>query len=154
MDKQLTMLAEKTKDINPLVSSGQSLQDLFDKYGDKPIPGFGYAGKLPGIALSKEGNLNRATLKAFTNAIMRAHAGLSQTLAEQHNVNLETLADGNYTEAEIRKVWPLLREKANDALKGITAGYLPEALDVYKQRGGLVTPIAPKAAKWKIEEAK
>ena len=154
LDKQLPMIAERNKEINPLISSGQSLQDLFDKYGEKSIPGFGYAGKLPGIALTAEGNANRATLKAFTNAIMRAHAGLSQTLAEQHNVNLETLADGNYSEKEIRKVWPLLREKANDALKGINAGFDPEVVDIYKQRGGLVSPIKPKASGWKIEEVK
>jgi len=91
---------------------------------------------------------------------MRANAGLSQTIAEQHNVNLETLADGNYTEKEIRKVWPILREKANDALKGITAGFEPEAVETYKSRGGLVSPIASKKAAggatggWKIEEAK
>ena len=146
LDKQLPMIAERNKEINPLISSGQSLQDLFDKYGGKPIPGFGYAGKLPGVALSTEGNANRATLKAFTNAIMRAHAGLSQTLAEQHNVNLETLADGNYSEKEIRKVWPLLREKANDALRGINAGFDPEVVSIYKQRGGLVSPIATRTA--------
>jgi len=160
IDKQLPVLAEKTREINPLISAGQTLQNLFDTHGDKPIAGFGYAGKLPGQLLSAQGNANRAALKSFTNAIMRANAGLSQTIAEQHNVNLETLADGNYTEKEIRKVWPILREKANDALKGITAGFEPEAVETYKSRGGLVSPIASKKAAggatggWKIEEAK
>lgn len=161
IEKQLPVLAERTKEINPLISAGQTLQNLFDTHEDKPIAGFGYVGKLPGQMLSAQGNANRAALKSFTNAIMRANAGLSQTIAEQQNVNLETLADGNYTEKEIRKVWPILREKANDALKGITAGFDPEAVEIYKSRGGLVSPITPKkkatvapTGGWKIEEAK
>lgn len=168
LDRQVEKLSSRIEPINPLITAGQALQDLFDKYGDKPIPGFGYAGKLHGTLLSAEGNANRAALKMYTNAIMRAHAGLSQTLAEQHNVNLETLADGNYSEKEIRKVWPLLREKSNEQLKGISAGFPAEVVDIYRKQGGRIDPITsktsprraanasppPAAAGWKIEEVK
>lgn len=155
-ERVLQKLGENSKKTAPFMLSGQQVQDMLDKYGDKSIPGLGYVGKLPGVLLTKEGNLNRATVKSFVNAIMREHAGLSQTISEQANVNLETMADGNFTEKEFRKVWPFLRDRANSSMNNFRAGYAPDVITEFESRGGSLRNITPKTQSrgWQVEEVK
>lgn len=144
LDRQLEHLSEKTKTLAPFIQTGQKVQDLLDKYGDKPIPGLGYVGSLPGFMLSKEGNVNRATIKAFANAMLRNQAGLSQTLSETENANLEILANGKFTEKEFRAVWPNLRDKVGASVLNVSSGFMPEAVEIFRKRGGLIDPIKSK----------
>lgn len=155
-DRKLEKLGEGSKKTAAFMLSGQQVQDMLDKYGEKSIPGIGYVGKLPGALLTNEGNLNRATVKSFVNAIMREHAGLSQTISEQTNVNLETMADGNFTEKEFRKVWPFLRDRANASMNNFRAGFAPEVITEFEKRGGVLKNITPKTTQsgWKVEEVK
>lgn len=156
VDRQLEHISEKSKTLAPMLQAGQVVQDMLDEHGDKSVPGLGYSGLLPGVMLSKQGNVNRAKVKAFANAMLRNQAGLSQTLSETENANLEMLANGKFTEAEFKAIWPTLREKVGASAQTVTAGFLPEVVETFKKRGGRITPITPKAraAAWKVEEVK
>ena len=110
----------------------------------KPIEGLGYVGKLPGFMLSEAGSVNRAKVKAFANSMLRAQAGLSQTLSETENANLELLANGNYTQKEFERVWPTVMAKINSSIDNLQAGAEPEAWAKYAARGGRLNKIESK----------
>ena len=147
VEKQVEHLAAAAKTLAPMLQSAQTVQNMLDDYGKKPIPGIGYEAKLPGIMLPAEGVNNKAKIKAFANAMLRAQAGLSQTLSETENANLELLANGNYSEKEFRQIWPTLMDKINASATTTTSGFEPEAVETVRKRGGVIDPIKPRAAK-------
>ena len=147
IEKQVEHLAAAAKTLAPMLQSAQTVQNMLDDYGKKPIPGIGYEAKLPGIMLPAEGVNNKAKIKAFANAMLRAQAGLSQTLSETENANLELLANGNYSEKEFRQIWPTLMDKINASATTTTSGFEPEAVETVRKRGGVIDPIKPRAAK-------
>ena len=138
-------LSTKASLIAPMVHSAQKVQDMLDTAGNKSIAGMGYTGMLPGVLLSKEGNVNRAQVKMFANAVLRNQAGLSQTLSETENANLEMLSNGKYSEKEFRASWPNLMEKVNASVNATRAGYHPDVVKTFEERGGYLSPVKSKA---------
>lgn len=160
LDKQVTDLSKQAKTVAPMIQTARAVQEMLDAYDKKPIPGIGYEAKLPGVLLPKEGVVNRAKVKGFANAMLRNQAGLSQTLSETENANLELLANGNFSEKEFRAIWPTLMDKINATTTTMTSGYLPEAVETVRKRGGIIEPVVSKRntgsaqGGWKIEAVK
>lgn len=160
VDKQITALSNAAKTVAPMVQTAKTVQDMLDEYDNKSIPGIGYEGLMPGMLLSKQGVVNRAKVKAFANAMLRNQAGLSQTLSETENANLELLANGKFSEKEFRAIWPTLMDKINATTNTVTAGYLPEVVKTVRSRGAVIEPVVSRLNKgsagggWKVEEVK
>jgi hypothetical protein len=148
---QAEHVSRRAEQLAPMLQSAQVVQDMLDENGvdlktgkTKPIEGLGYVGKLPGFMLSEAGSVNRAKVKAFANSMLRAQAGLSQTLSETENANLELLANGNYTQKEFERVWPTVMAKINSSIDNLQAGAEPEAWAKYAARGGRLNKIESK----------
>lgn len=155
----------------PMINTAQQVQDMMDSYKDPKtgkvgnIPGVGLVvGSLPQGLLSTEGSTNRQKIQMFANAMLRAQAGLSQTLSEQQRADLELMAKGQFRQDQLLSAWPSLMEKVNSTTKNIKAGYEPRIIDAYASRNPeglqLVGPkikktatsgqVAP-ATGWKVE---
>ena len=145
---QAEHLSRRAEQLAPMIQSAKTVQEMLDANDadpatgkTKPIAGLGYTGKLPGFMLSEAGTTNRAKVKAFANSMLRAQAGLSQTLSETENANLELLANGNYTQKEFERIWPTVMAKINSSVDNLQAGAEPAAWDKYIARGGKLDKI-------------
>ena len=150
---QAEHLSRQAAPLVPMLESARSVQEMLDanpvdektgKTGD--LPGLGYQGKLPGFVLPAAGVENRRKVKQFANAMIRNQAGLSQTLSETDNANLEILSNGNYTQKEFEAAWPSLMEKLNVSVENLKGGYEEGAWDKYQTRSGgrTVSPVTSK----------
>jgi outer membrane murein-binding lipoprotein Lpp len=159
MDGQVERLSRRYEPVAPMINAAQQVQDMLDSYRQedgkyKNIPGVGAViGSLPPILLSKEGGTNRQKIQMFGNAMLRAQAGLSQTLSEQEKATLELMASGKFRQEQFEAAWPSLMEKVNSTVDAIGGGYTPEAVKMYNDRGGSFGKVAPKtkAGAWKVE---
>jgi hypothetical protein len=136
-------LSKRAEPISAMMASAQQVQDMFDSYTDpntgklKNIPGIGLGvGALPNAMLTAEGSSNRQKLQMFKNAMVRAQAGLSQTVSEQTNAGLEMLMGGQFRQDELHNAWKNMQTKLNTVPDTIKAGYKPEVVDTYLARGG------------------
>jgi len=131
--------------IAPLVVTGQAVQDMLDRYGDaKSIPGVGYEALLTPPLLKKEGNVNRATIQRFANAVSRSEIGLSQTLSEQAQQALSNMANGKFSEEEFKAGWPEILAKTNASINNLHGAYGPEVVNKYNAQGGNLSVIKSK----------
>lgn len=141
---QAEHVSRRAEQLAPMLQSAKVVQDMLDTNDvdprtgrTKPIAGLGYVGVLPGVFLTQEGNANRAKVKAFANSMLRAQAGLSQTLSETENANLELLANGKFTQKEFEQIWPTVMSKINSSVDNLKGGADPLAWEKYvKQSGG------------------
>jgi hypothetical protein len=156
-------LSRRAEPAVQMMSSAQQVQDMIDNYTDpktgkvKPMPGIGLGiGALTNALLTEEGSDNRQKFRMFQNAMVRAQAGLSQTLSEQENANLELLVNGKATQAQMLNAWKNLQIKVNSTPKVVRAGYDNEVLRIFDERKGglnevksrhkpIVVPTAPTA---------
>lgn len=138
LQRQVEHYGTVTKDLVPLHQSMQAVQDIFDKYENNPkkIPGVGYSTLLASPLVSAEANRVRRQIKTFANAVTRAQAGLSQTLSEQANVDLENMQNGKFSDAEFVRSWPEIMAKYNATIKHVNSIATPAALEEIKGRGG------------------
>jgi hypothetical protein len=164
IDKQIEHIGTKMKDVAPLLVSGQAVQNMFDKYGDKVPDGLGFVGRAtPTGMMPAEWAANNQAVQALVNSLVRNQAGLSQTLSETQNSKLELIVSGSATGKQFKDSWDAIRDKVNAYPKTIGASYSPEAIQIYNSRGGSLKPITSKriatgkvtpAPGWKVEEVK
>lgn len=141
LEKDVQALSKRGEDIAPLVQAARDVDEMLTRYGDRSIPGVGYTAMLPGVALSKEGTVNRARVQAVANALLKAQSGAAVTLSESERFAAEMLANGKYSEAEFRAAWPQLLARINAGIGNLEAGFRPEVLDTYRGRGGNISRI-------------
>lgn len=157
-------LSRRAEPIAPMTTAAQMVQDMLDSYKEpngktKSIPGVGLlVGSLPPGMISTEGATNRQKIQMFANAMLRAQAGLSQTLSEQEKATLELMSNGKFRQEQFEAAWPSLMEKVNATTKAIIGGYSPDVVETFKQRGGGLELIGSKpkksttpTTKWKVE---
>lgn len=130
--------ATRIKDLVPLHQSMKAVQDIFDSYDNDytKIPGLGYSTLLSPVARKQEANRVQRQVKAFANAVTRGQAGLSQTLSEQANVDLETMASGKFSTQEFMRSWPEIMAKYNSMMTGAKGSLPPTTMKEYLDRGG------------------
>lgn len=138
LQSNIEQYVTRTKDLVPLHQSMQAVQTIFDKYDNDPkkIPGIGYSTLLSPLARKEDANVVQRQVKAFANAVTRGQAGLSQTLSEQANVDLETMASGKFSAKEFMRSWPEIMAKYNSMITAQNASIDPETLGTYLKRGG------------------
>lgn len=180
VQKDIKALSTRMDRVTPVLGAAKEVQQLLDKYTDpktgeiKSIPGIGYIGALPGWArsagqevglISKETNANRATVQRLINNIVRAQAGLSQTISEQAKQIEANLSSGSYSQADFSKAFNQLLQDLEYDINNVRAGHRPEATETYLKRGGMLdlptpnpsyvgptTPVSAKRAR--LEELK
>lgn len=149
--RDVTKLSTRMERITPVLGAAQEVQNMLDKYTDpktgkvKDIPGIGYVGALPGWArsagqeaglMSPDTNANRAVIQRLINNVVRAQAGLSQTISEQAKQIEANLSSGSYSQEDFTKAFNQLLLDIEYDVKNIKAGHRPEAVDAYLSRGG------------------
>lgn len=137
-------LGKAAEAIAPLVVTGQAVQDMLDRYGNKPVPGVGYEALLTPPLLKQEANVNRATIQRFANAVARSEIGLSQTLSEQAQQALSNMSNGKFSEDEFKRAWPEILAKTNASINNLQGAYGQKVLERYNSQGGNIRPIKPK----------
>jgi hypothetical protein len=144
------------KTMGTTLNAAKEVQNLLDAYRDpksgayKSIPGIGRDTALPGWArsvgaqvgvLDKATNPNSAVVQRLLSDVMRAQAGLSQTISEQSRVIATNLASGSYTQQEFIDNWGALQRSLNNDLRNLLAGHTPEAIERFQERNGRIAPI-------------
>jgi hypothetical protein len=147
----------------PMVNTAQQVQDMLDSYKDpvtgkyKDIPGVGLGqGILTPAIQKKEATTNRQKMQMFVNAMVRAQAGLSQTLSESEKALAEAMSTGTVRQEQLIDAWPGLMAKVNASSKNIAAGYDPRVVEIYNSRNpDALRPVGPRTkSKFVIEEDK
>jgi uncharacterized protein YifE (UPF0438 family) len=148
-------LSRRMEPLTAMINTAQQVQDMLDSYKDsntgktKSIPGVGMlVGSLPQGMLTTEGSTNRQKVQMFANGMLRAQAGLSQTLTEQERADLELLAKGQFRQEQFEKAWPNLMKKINSHTDSVAGGYTPKVKELYQSQypEGLMR-VGPKTAK-------
>lgn len=143
---QVKNIGTRMQDVAPLLVSGQAVQDMFDRYGDKVPDGLGMAGRnVPTGMQPDDWVKNNQAVKSLTNALIRNQAGLSQTLSESQRAELELIVNGTATGAQFKKSWDAIKAKVNSYPMTIGASFDPEAVQLFNERGGRLEPIMSKA---------
>ena len=142
MQKNVQHLQEAAKDIAPMREAAAGIQELLDSTEvgtdgkSVNIPGLGFEGYLHPRLRSEQANVNRQKITKFANAMLRAQAGLSQTLSEQEKADLEVMSSGKFTQKEFERSWPSTVSKLNASIQNLRAGVPAEAHSEYRSRGG------------------
>lgn len=151
MRTNIEHLSRRAEPVVPMLNAAQQVQDMIDAHTDektgkvKDIKGIGFiTGSLPGAVTSVQGSTNRQKVQMFANAMIRAQAGLSQTLSEAEKVELEMLRSGRFTQAQFTAAWPNLMSKVNSTHDAIQAGYEPNVVNTFNKRGGKFNPVKSK----------
>lgn len=134
-----------------LSASMRALNQTLEKYaGQKDIPGVGYVeGFLPGWAQSPDGKAVRSQVQGVANDLLKLYSGGAVTLNEAERRQIEMMAGGGYTENDLYTAWPMIVNRYNEAIANIQGGYSPEAVRLYRQRGGpALDPIVPAQRTW------
>lgn len=142
IEDNLLSLSKRMDNITPMAAAARNVQSIIDDYTDektgkvKPIPGFGYGALKPTWSQGTKEAKNAAAVQAWASAIIRSQAGLSQTLSEQENVLLETLARGKGSQSQFLAAYPQIMQKFNGTMDSLEAGHRPESVQRYLDRGG------------------
>jgi len=115
----------------------QSLKSILPPEGD--IPGYGPAESyVPGLFVGEQGRTVRQRVAGVKNAILRAQSG--QAVSESEGQRLTNQIEGAKTAKELRDAVSEVERTLSTKYNVIAAGVPPEAIDTYKNRGGIVIP--------------
>jgi hypothetical protein len=84
--------------------------------------------------LGPEEAANAQAQQAFGNAMLRAQAGLSQTLSESEKALIEQMRKGTAKQEQFVNVWPGLRDKLNSEVATVRSGYSQPVQDEFDAR--------------------
>lgn len=103
------------------------------------VPGFGpMAGMLPDFAVSQEGKDLRQAYASVRNSILKARSGGAVTDGEADRL-LQELGEGTgMPDAQVITGMANVTGFLRDRIANIQAGYTPEAVQTYQDRGGTV----------------
>lgn len=105
------------------------------------IPGYGsIAGAMPDWAVSQAGRDTRQSISQLKNAILKARSGGAVTPQEAERMNTELGEGLGRTDDQLRTGIGNVTQMLNDKLQNTGAGYDPEAIALYQQNGGNITP--------------
>lgn len=120
-----------------LMTSAGALDQTISKY-EQGIPGVGpVSSRIPVLLQGPEGNKVRSQIQAVSNDLLRLYSGGAVTANEAERRATEMMAAGNFSAEDLRNAWPLVRGRINAAIRNVRAGYDPETVSIYEQRGGL-----------------
>ncbi len=156
IEGQAEKLADKLgdKSIPELATGMNDLKALITEYEGADVPGFGKTGWAPRFLLSDGGKDMRQAVDKVKNLILSARSGAAVTESEASRLLSELGIDekGNYkarTDDELRQGVMSAYNGLRAVLKNRKAGVDPEAVKLYKERGGTALDLLdekPKAA--------
>lgn len=133
-------LAAKVGDSPAMVAEKAArLSEALSKYKDGELPGFGRATSiLPDAVVSDEGRDIRSDARELVNTLLFLQSGAGVTNTERQNkYNAYGLGAGS-SESAFRTGFSKLQNDLAKALQAKQAGYTPETVNTYKERGGVV----------------
>lgn len=108
--------------------------------GVEDLPGFGAGYSLPDLLVGEGGRDLRQTVSTIRNNILKARSGGAVTPQEAERF-LQELGEG-YTKNDKQLLTGVanLEQAVREKLNNIASGYDPRSIEIYKKRGGKVTP--------------
>lgn len=147
IEQQVGKTADRMKDVMPVWTSAQQLNNILGQYTPQQAPGIGYlkntdAGKM---FLSEQGKDVSAKVKLFGNSVLKAMSGAAVTAPEEVRQMAAMMADGRFSADDFYRAWPTLSAWVNDQVSLSTAGLTPKARERFIERTGLkLDPITPR----------
>lgn len=126
-------------DLTSAVENANTLLAPYLNQEGTDVPGFGeVAGMLPDLAVSQEGKDLRQAYSSVRNSILKARSGGAVTDGEAARL-LQELGEGTgMPDNQVVKGMSNVTTFLRDRIANIQAGYSPEAVQTYEQRGGTV----------------
>ncbi len=146
--------ALRTSGIGNVWSAVEGAREVVDKYtekdaqgnvtGYKGVPGVGGLANVRTLGLGTaanlgddEGKLNQAKIAALQNLVLQARSGAAVTDPELQRMLAETGLTMWSSDKDFLRAFPELIKKAEQATQNVLAGYDPDVVREYLQRGGL-----------------
>jgi hypothetical protein len=141
LDDDTEHLSKRAEPLIQVVSPATQIQDILDKAYDPKtktygkIKGFGLRDRLTPLGLmDEESARNFGAQQSLGNALLKAGAGLSQTLSEKENQLIEQMRNGTADQAQFTSVWPGIRDKLNNQIGTVRAGYNSKVQETFDTR--------------------
>lgn len=159
-EAEVRELAAKVGDSPAFVTEKASrLRDALEKHPEGSLPGFGrVTSALPDAVVSDEGRGIRSDARELVNTLLFLQSGAGVSNQERENkYNVYGLGAGS-SETAFREGFAKLQNDLSKALQAKQAGFTPQTVETYKERGGVVPgDIAAKPAnkkKFTIKDGK
>ena len=118
-------------------SALEIVQETLGKYKDGTLPGFGrFASLIPSQMSSEEVQKVRSNMQQAANILLKSRSGAAVTNSEMNRFLTEVASGAGMSEAALRNGWANVERTYGADLNNIMSGVPPEAIDVYKKRGG------------------
>lgn len=105
----------------------------------KDLPGVGeLAGRVPNLLTSDSGMALRNDLKAIVNALLKLQSGTGVSQSEREEAQGLAGLGPDMPEQEVYRGLDRAKKLAASAIKARFAGFKPEVVNMYKERGGLM----------------
>ena len=141
-DKALQAQTEKysktleSTGLSDLLSAAERAKNAVSGEGD--IPGYGeIVGALPDWMSSQAGKDTRQSIAELQNALLKARSGGAVTPGEYDRLKSELGAGFGRGDANLRKGIANVTATLQNKMRNAQAGYSPEAVGLYEERGGL-----------------
>lgn len=146
--------ALRTSGIGNVWSAVEGARDVVDRYTDKDkagnvtgyrgVPGVGGLANVRNLGIGtaanfgdSEGKQNQAKIAALQNLVLQARSGAAVTDPELQRMLAETGLTMFSSDEDFLRAFPELIKKAEQATQNVLAGYDPDVVQEYLQRGGL-----------------
>lgn len=147
IEGQISKTVNSMKDIQPVVTAANQLNDILGRYTPENVPGIGYlkntdTGK---AFLSDEGKEVQSSQKLVGNAILKAMAGSAVTAPEEIRQMAAMMADARFSAKDFYIAWPKVAKWINDQAALGAANLSPKARERFVERTKLnLDPIKPR----------
>lgn len=161
-DSMLTSLMTSVDRVNSMIEP-YTMEKGGKIVPKEDIPGLGYGTTIPGaqFVLSEKGKQIRASVQGAANDLLKLYSGGAVTMNEGERRQVEMMASGKFSQQDFLNAWPLITDRLNASLSNIKAGYTPQTVDTYLQRGGVsldkrkpFKSLGSPTGEWSIKEKK
>ena len=147
IETQISRTAERMKDVMPVWTSAQQLNNILSQFTPQNVPGVGYLKNtdIGKFFLTTSGKDVASSIKLFGNSVLKAMSGAAVTAPEEIRQMAAQMADGRFSAEDFYVAWPKMSEWVNDQIRLSTAGLTPKAKERFIERTGLkLDPITPR----------
>ena len=147
IETQIGKTSDRMKDVMPVWTSAQQLNNILSQFTPKDVPGVGYLKNtdIGKFFLSGTGKDVSSSIKLFGNSVLKAMSGAAVTAPEEIRQMAAQMADGRFSAEDFYIAWPKMSQWVNDQVRLSTAGLTPKAKERFLERTGLkLDPITPR----------
>jgi hypothetical protein len=135
------------KDVMPVWTAGNQLNQILSQYTPKEVPGVGYLKNtdIGKFFLTNTGKDVSSSIKLFGNSVLKAMSGAAVTAPEEVRQMAAQMADGRFSAEDFYVAWPKMSQWMNEQVQLATAGLTPKAKERFLERTGLkLDPVKPR----------